>query len=507
MDEYKCVVEMRNIVKRFPAVTANDHISVCIKQGEIHAFLGENGAGKTTLMNILYGLYAPDYGEIYLYGEKKDIRSPKKAIELGIGMVHQHFTLVPSLTVLENIILGYSNGFILKLDKVRKKVLQLINRYKLGLDPDTPIWKLSIGQQQKVEILKILYGNARIVILDEPTSVLTPQEVRKLFIFLRQMKEEGRSIIFISHKLNEVMEISDRITVLRKGRVVGTKKTNKVTPYILAKMMVGREIVFKIGRSVDKRFGREILKIDNIWVRRDKKTYVVKGVTINVYSGEVFGIAGVSGNGQKELAGSIIGIRRVEKGKIYINGIDVTNGFSHNIVPLGVAYLPEDREEIGYFREASVRDNLVFKVRYNFLKKKFFLDYKKMDVFADKLIHDYAIDTPYRNLPAKNLSGGNRQKLVIARELAVDPILLIVNQPTRGLDISATEYVRRKILEERRNGVAILLISEDLDEVLMLSDRIGVMYNGEMMGIVDPEKISIEDIGLMMAGAKKLEVL
>ena len=507
MPEYNCAVEMKNIIKRFPAVTANDDISLCVKPGEIHALLGENGAGKTTLMNVLYGLYMPDQGEIFLYGEKVDIRSPKDAIRLGIGMVHQHFTLVPPFTVLENIILGYNDSLILNLRNVRSKVIELIEKYRLGLDPDTPIWQLSVGQQQKVEILKILYRDAKILILDEPTAVLTPQEVKSLFEFLREMRKEGRSVIFISHKLNEVMEISDRITVLRKGKVVGTKDTSTVTQHELARMMVGRDVVFRIIKSMEKKLGKEMLRLDNVWVKGDEDVYVVKGVSLIINSGEVLGIAGVSGNGQKELAESIIGIRKVDKGDIFINGVNVSNKSPSEIISIGVAYLPEDREKVGYFREASIRDNLAFKIRYNFLYRKFFLNYKKMSQFADKLIHDYAIDTPNRNVPAKNLSGGNRQKLLIARELAVNPLLLIVNQPTRGLDVGATEYVRHKILEERRRGVATLLISEDLDEVLMLSDKVAVMYEGKIMGMVDPEKTSVDEIGLMMAGVKKVKAV
>ena len=505
MPEYNCAVEMKDIVKRFPAVTANDHISLCIKPGEIHALLGENGAGKTTLMNILYGLYTPDQGEIFLYGEKTDIRSPGDAIKLGVGMVHQHFTLVPSFTILENIILGYDNKLVINLKTVRRRIVNLIKRYKLEFNPDTQVWKLSIGQQQKAEILKNLYRNAKILILDEPTAVLTPQEVENLFNFLRQMKNEGRSVIFISHKLNEAMEISDRVTVLRRGKVVGTRETASVSEHDLARMMVGRDVVFKVIRSGVKAFGREMLRFDNIWVKGEKDIYMVKNVSLTVHSGEILGIAGVSGNGQNELADSVIGVRKVEKGRIFINNIDVTNKPTDKIISMGVAYLPEDREDVGYFRDASVRDNLAFKIRYRFLSKKYFLDYKMMNLFADSLIHDYAVDTPDRNLPAKNLSGGNKQKLVVAREFSVNPILLIANQPTRGLDIGATEYVRRKILEQRNKGVAILLISEDLDEILMLSDRVAVIYEGKVMGIVEPEKASIEDIGLMMAGVKEME--
>ena len=503
VDEYAVV--MKDIVKRFPAVTANDHVSLTVKKGEIHALLGENGAGKTTLMNILYGLYSPDHGEIYIYGQRVELHSPKDAIKLGIGMVHQHFTLVPSFTVLENIMLGMENGFILDKSPVRKRVMDLIEKYSLGLNPDNEVRSLSVGQQQKVEILKLLYRNASILILDEPTAVLTPQEVKSLFNFLRQMKTEGRSVIFISHKLNEVMEISDRVTVLRKGRVVGTRDIRDVDEHELAKMMVGREVIFRIKRPSKKSDGRTVLKTEDLWVLGDQGLHAVRGVSLEIRSGEILGIAGVSGNGQKEFAGALIGVRRVTKGRIYINGLDVTNKPPSEILSHGVAYVPEDREEVGYFRDASIRDNLVFKNRYSFLRMSLFLDYSKMDSFADKIIHEYSIDTPTRSLPAKNLSGGNRQKLVIARELAIKPRLLIVNQPTRGLDVGATEYVRKRIIEQRNRGVAVLLISEDLEEVLMLSDRVAVFYEGEVMGIVDPERTSIEEIGLMMAGVRRVE--
>lgn len=501
-------VEMRGIVKKFPGVIANDNINFYVKKGEIHALLGENGAGKTTLMNILYGLYKPDQGEIYVYGERADIKSPRDAIRYGIGMVHQHFTLVPPFTVTENVILGYEgNSFILNLKAAKNKIKKLIEQYKLGLDPDTKIWQLSVGERQKVEILKVLFRAAKILILDEPTAVLTPPEIKGLFKFLKKMKNEGKSIIFISHKLKEVMEISDRITVLRKGKVVGTKITRETNEVELAKMMVGREVVFTIKKETPTKIGEKVLKVVNLWVRGDRGLYAVKGVSLDVKSGEILGIAGVSGNGQREFAESIMGIRKVEKGKIFINNIDVTNRSPKDIILLNVAYLPEDREESGYFHDASIRDNLCSKVRYSFLSKFVFLDYDRMNIYADRLIKEFDILTPSRENLAKNLSGGNKQRLVLARELAINPKLLIANQPTRGLDVGATEFMRRKILEQRDAGVAILLISEDLDEILMLSDRVAVFYEGRIMGIVRPEDVSIEDIGLMMAGAKEMGVI
>jgi len=507
MGNNEYAVEMRGIVKVFPGVVANDHIDFSVKKGEIHALLGENGAGKTTLMNILYGLYRPDAGEIYINGKRVYIRNPRDAIKYGIGMVHQHFTLVSPFTVTENVILGYEdNGVIINFKEARRRIEKLIRQYNLGLDPDAKIWQLSVGEQQKVEILKMLFRDAKILILDEPTAVLTPQEIRNLFEFLRKMKCEGRSIIFISHKLKEVMEISDRVTVLKRGKVIGTKVTAETNEIELARMMVGRDVVFTIKRNKSKVGNTDVLKVEDLWVRGDRGTYAVKGISLSIKSGEILGIAGVSGNGQREFVETIIGIRKADKGRVLINGEDVTNRAPKDIVTLNIAYLPEDREESGYFHDASIRDNLCSKVRYLFLKRLIFLDYVKMDNYADRLIREYEILTPSRDNLAKNLSGGNKQRLVLARELASKPRLLIANQPTRGLDVGATEYIRKKILEQRNSGVAVLLVSEDLDEILMLSDRVAVFYEGQVMGIVKPEETSLEEIGLMMAGVKRLGV-
>lgn len=353
-------VYMKGIVKRFPGVVANDHIDFKLGIGEIHALLGENGAGKTTLMNILYGLYSADSGEIYIYGKKVSIKTPKDAIRNGIGMVHQHFTLVPPFTVTENVILGYEgNKPVLNMAEARKRVSELIDRYGLGLDPDAKIWQLSVGEQQKVEILKILFREAKIIILDEPTAVLTPKETQSLFEFLRKMKAEGRSIIFISHKLHEVMEISDRITVLQKGKVVGTRNTKDTNEVELARMMVGREVIFTIKKEPSKALGHTIVEVRNLWVNSDRGLPAVKGVTFSIRKGEILGIAGVSGNGQRELAEALIGLRKVDKGNIFIDGLDVTNKPPKDIVSLNVAYLPEDREELGYFKDESIRLSLI----------------------------------------------------------------------------------------------------------------------------------------------------
>ena len=500
-------VEMRGIVKRFPGVLANDHIDFTVRVGEIHALLGENGAGKTTLMNILYGLYSPDAGEIYIYGKRANISSPRDAIRYGIGMVHQHFTLIPTFTVLENVILGYKgNKITLNLKEAKRKVKNIIDDYNLGLDPNAKVWQLSVGEQQKVEILKMLFRDAKILILDEPTSVLTPIEVKGLFEFLRKMKNEGKSIIFITHKLREVMEVSNRVTVLRKGRVVGVREVRETSERELAKMMVGREVVFTVRKEEDNAVGDTVLEVKDLWVMGDRGVYSVKGISLSIKAGEILGIAGVSGNGQKEFVEAIIGLRRVDRGRILINGSDVTNAKPKDIVKFGVAYLPEDREEKGYFHDASIRDNLCTKVRYSFLKRRFFLDHQKMDMYAEKLVDEFHILTPTIWDPAKNLSGGNKQRLVLARELSINPRILIANQPTRGLDVNATEYIRKRILEAKKSGVAVLLVSEDIDEIIMLSDRIAVFYNGKVMGIVKPDGVSFEDLGLMLTGMRKVEI-
>lgn len=494
-------VYMKDITKRFPGVVANDRVCFEARVGEIHALLGENGAGKTTLMNILSGFYRADEGEIYIYGEKVRIRSPRDALQLGIGMVHQHFRLVPALTVAENIVLGMKPMWnpVLNIGKVEKEIKELSERYGLKVDPNAKVWQLSMGERQRAEIIKVLYRGAKILILDEPTSVLTPQEVKQLFKTLVKLKEEGKTIIFITHKLQEVMEISDRVTVLRDGRVVGTVKTLETDVRKLARMMVGREVFLKLEKKPVQK-GGVVLEVINLHALNDKGLPALKGVSFTVRKGEIFGIAGVAGNGQKELAEVITGLRKAVEGKVLINGRDITNKPPIAVINEGVAYIPDDRLGLALAPDLGVSENMIMKsYRSREISSKLFLREDIIKRVTAKLVKDYGIITPSLSTPLKFLSGGNQQRLVLAREISLAPSLLIAFDPTRGLDVAATEFIRKKLIEERERS-AILLISEDLEEVMSLSDMIAVMYEGEIMGIVPAEKADLEEIGLMMAG-------
>jgi len=496
-------VKMVKIVKHFPGVLANDHINFEVKKGEIRALLGENGAGKTTLMNILYGLYQPDAGEIFIGGEKVSLTSPREAINLGIGMVHQHFMLVPTLSVTENVIIGLKEfGFLLDLDSVEKEIEKISKKYELKVDPKAKIWQLSVGEQQRVEIIKMLYRDAKIMILDEPTSVLTPQESNSLFEILKKMSDEGKTIIFITHKLDEVMSVSSKVTVLRKGKVVSTLPTNQTSKKELARMMVGREVLFRLEKKpVEK--GEIVLEIEKIKALSDKGILALKGVSFKVFKGEILGIAGVAGNGQRELAEVITGLRKVVEGKVYIDNKDVTNFNPSQIIRKGVSHIPEDKIRMGLVPNLNLAENLIIK---NYNKKpfsnRFFINESYVNFHTDKLIEEFDIDTPDRYIPVKLLSGGNLQKLLLAREISEKPNLIVAVHPTRGLDIGATEFIRGLILKQREEEAAILLISEDLEEILSLSDRIAVIYEGKITGIVRSDEAKLEDIGLMMAGAK-----
>ncbi|MBC7250160.1 MAG: ABC transporter ATP-binding protein [Anaerolineae bacterium] len=498
-------VEMRGIVKRFPGVLANDHIDFEVRAGEIHALLGENGAGKTTLMNILYGLYRPDQGQIAINGQVVAIHSPANAIRLGIGMIHQHFMLVPTLSVVENVALGLpsSRGFLLDLDVVTERIRHLSQTYGLKVDPAAMVWQLAVGEQQRVEILKALYRGADLLILDEPTAVLTPQEVEELFTTLRRMAREGHALIFISHKLHEVLSISDRVTVLRDGRVVKTLPTAEATREDLARLMVGREVLLRVERPPVK-LGDPVLRLEDLWADSDKGVPALRGVSLQVRSGEILGIAGVSGNGQRELAEVIAGLRPPTQGRIIIAGVDTTGWSPERLLKHGLAYIPEERMRDGVIRDFSVEENLILK---NHTDRPYasgiFMNFGKIAEYADNLIANFDIRTPSRDTPLKNLSGGNIQKMVLARELSREPRVLIAAQPTRGVDISATEYIHRQLVAQRAKGTATLLISEDLDEILNLSDRIAVMYEGQIVGIVDQHEATVEQLGLMMAGAHR----
>ena len=498
-------LELRHVTKRFPGVLANDRVDFDVKTGEVHALLGENGAGKSTLMKILYGLYHPDEGEILLNGKPVTIDSPTDSINLGIGMIHQHFMLVESLTVAENVALGLpsSRGLLTDLDRVSKRIVELADIYGLKIDPDAYIWQLSVGQQQRVEIIKALYRGAALLILDEPTAVLTPQEVDELFIIMKQMVKDGHALIFISHKLHEVIEISHRVSVLRDGRKMGTKLTSETTKQDLANWMVGREVGFAPDRGVLERC--EIrLKLENVSCGSDRGTPGLRNVSLDVYSGEVLGIAGVSGNGQRELAEAVTGLRKVTGGKVILEGEDVTNLLPTELTERMLSYIPEERMRDGMIKNFSVAENMILREHHKQPYSRFgFLNLGEISRNSEKLISQFQVKTPSQETLAKNLSGGNIQKVVIARELSRQPRAIIAAQPTRGLDIGATEYVRQQLIEQRKEGTAILLISEDLDEIFALSDRIAVLYEGQIMDIVPRDEATPEKLGLLMAGVKE----
>jgi len=500
------LVRMVGIRKTFPGVLANDNVDFELMPGEVHALLGENGAGKTTLMNILYGIYRPDSGRIYVKGREVSISCPADAMRLGIGMVHQNFLLIERFTVAENVALGFARKQIRPDIEVKRRIMELGEKYGLKVDPDAYVWQLSAGEKQRVEIIKALYRESDVLILDEPTSVLTPIEVKELFSTIKKLRSEGKGIVFITHKLEEVFQIADRITVMRKGRVVGVKRREETSKEELARMMVGREVLFRVEKR-EREKGPVVLEVSDLRALNDKGIIALKGVSFRVHSGEIFGIAGVAGNGQKELVEVITGLRKALSGKVLINGVDVTNRSPREIGLLGTAHIPEERVKMGIMPGMDLTENLVLK-RY-FLPpfcRKGLLNLGSMRSNAERLVKEYDIMAPSIRTKAKFLSGGNIQRLILARELSSAPRLLIAAHPTYGLDVGATEYIRRKLVEERDRGAAVLLVSEDLEEVLSLSDTMAVMYQGEIMGIGRPDELSMEDIGLMMAGSKRMEV-
>ena len=496
------VVEMRDITKRFPGVLANDNVDFNLKKGEIHALLGENGAGKSTLMNVLAGLYRPDGGEILVDGHPVDLRSPRDAINAGIGMVHQHFMLVPSQTVTENILLGLdSPRFRMRLREYDRLITELGERFGMKVDPKANIWQLSVGEQQRVEILKMLYRGAQVLILDEPTAVLAPQEIEGLFDTLRTMVSDGKSVIFISHKLNEVTEIADRVTVLRRGKVTAPGfDIGETTRQELAQLMVGREVVFRLDKEmVDA--GEVVLSVDQVHAVNDKGLPSLRGVSFDVRAGEIVGIAGVAGNGQRELAQVISGLRECTEGKVFLNGSEIGCLSVQKRIHLGVGYIPEDRTHVGTAPNLSVTDNLIMK-RYRIppIARKWMVDMNLATNYASQLKDTYEIMTPSVETPVRLLSGGNLQRVILAREISGEPSFLLAMQPTRGLDVGAIEGVQRLLLSQRQAGAAILIVSEELEELIMLSDRIYVIYEGEIMGEVNDGNIDV--IGQMMTGTR-----
>ncbi len=496
------LLELRGITKQFPGVLANDNVSFDLRHGEVHALLGENGAGKSTLMNILYGLYTPDQGEILLHGKAIDLGSTRAAIEHGIGMVHQHFMLIPVMTVAENIVLATEPrhaGVLMDYDAARKRVRELSERYGLAVNPDARVDRISVGQQQRVEILKALYRGAEILILDEPTAVLTPQEAQELFEILDSLKSQGKSIIFISHKLNEVLEIAGRITTLRRGKVVGTIPAEGATEESLARMMVGREVLLRIEKP-EANPGEPLLSVEDLNVIDDRGLEVVRGVSFEVRAGEILGLAGVDANGQSELIDAIAGLRSPQSGRIVVDGADVTHANARQSLDAGIGHIPEDRHRRGLVLPFSLTENLgLHDYRHPPNSRRGFLRLGTMLQRARRLLREFDVRGGTPDTHAASLSGGNQQKVVLAREIDGNPKVLIAAQPTRGLDVGAIEFVHRRLVEQRDNGRAVFLVSLELEEVLSLSDRILVIYEGRIVGEFPPSATE-EELGLAMTG-------
>lgn len=500
------LLELRGVTKTFPGVLANDNIDLTLNQGEILSLLGENGAGKTTLMNILYGLYTPDQGEIYIRGSKAEIQDPDDAIQQGIGMVHQHFMLVPVFTVTENVMLGVETmraGIFLDRETAAQRIREISSRFGLEVDPDVMVEDLPVGVQQRVEIIKVLYREAEILILDEPTAVLTPQEVVELFKVIRSLVEQGKSVIFITHKLKEVLSIADRITVLRDGRVVGSTTPAEATESSLAKMMVGREVILKVDKPPAK-LGDVVLEVESLTIYDDRGLVAVGDVSFQVRAGEVLGVAGVQGNGQTELVEALTGLRSHESGMIKMLGKDVTGAAPRTIREVGSAHVPEDRHQDGLVLSFPVSDNLVLNTYYEPpFAKGLTLRHEKIEEVAQERVEQFDVRTPSIFIPVSSLSGGNQQKVIVAREFSRPIKLLIASQPTRGLDVGSIEYIHGRILEKRDEGCAVLLVSPELDEIMSIADRIAVMFEGEIIDILPAEEATRERLGLLMAGIRE----
>lgn len=495
-------IEMKNITKKFGDFTANDNIDLTVHKGEIHALLGENGAGKSTLMNVLYGLYTPTSGDIYINSKKVNITNPNIAIKNGIGMVHQHFMLVDTFTVVENIILGMetTNGAVLNIKEATKRVEEISKKYGLLVDCHAKIQDISVGMQQRVEILKALYRGADILILDEPTAVLTPQEIDELINIIHSLADQGKTIIIITHKLKEIKAVADYCTIIRRGKKIDTVKVEDVNEENLAEMMVGREVSFVTDKKPINR-GKKILNINNVLIKDNRKLNAVNGLSLELHSGEILGIAGVDGNGQSELIEGITGLRHIESGNVILDGKDITNKTPFEIINSGLSNIPEDRQKRGLVLDFTIAENMILE---NYHKEPFSkkgrLNHKSIEDFSKKLIEKFDVRPNNPSQKAGALSGGNQQKVIIAREVTNNPEVLIAAQPTRGLDVGAIEYVHRYLIEQRDNGKAVLLISFELDEVINLSDRIAVIYEGQIVDIIDAKDADERKLGLLMAG-------
>jgi len=500
------LLQLRGITKRFPGVLANDSIDLELNEGEILALLGENGAGKTTLMNVLYGLYTPDEGEILIRGEKVNIQGPHDAIDKGIGMVHQHFMLVPVFTVTENVMLGVEsikNGVFLDRGSASQRIEEISAQFGLDVDPGVLVEDLSVGAQQRVEIIKVLYRQAEILIFDEPTAVLTPQEVDELFKVIHSLVDQGKSLIFITHKLNEVLEIADRIAVLRHGKIVGSAMPAEATQASLANLMVGREVLLEVDKPPAK-YGDVVLDVDQLTVYDDRQLLALDKVSFEVKAGEILGIAGVQGNGQTELVEALTGLRQIDSGKVQINGTDTTHFSPREITEIGSAHVPEDRQKDGLVLSFTVANNLVLNTYYQPpFSKGLNLQPAEITKAAEKRVADFDVRTPSIHVPVSNLSGGNQQKVIVAREFSRPIKLLIASQPTRGLDVGSIEYIHEQIVKKRNDGTAVVLVSPELDEIMSLSDRIAVMFKGKFIAIMPAEEATREKLGLLMAGIQE----